>query len=352
MARRNRSRTASDEPLGVLYVDKPAGPTSAEVCDFLRWVLRTRSVGHCGTLDPGATGLLVCCVGPATKLVPLLTEVDKTYRARFVLGTATTTADAAGDVVAQAELDDATWARAGDALAGLLGTHELAPPAFSAVRVDGERAHQRARRGESFEVPSRPMVVHEIGDIQVVRREERGEMEATMRVSKGSFIRSFAEELGRRLGVPAHLGALHRIASGDCSLANPRSLCGFEVSPMPPGPDGKPRHRIRYRAADDDRASQAAAIAEHLLDPITVLGIPRLDASGDAQGEDLARRLGHGQSVDQEHPALRKVTPHGELAVLAARGLVLCRFMVEDGHTVLRVVRTLRPLPSSGASGP
>ncbi|MBV1862323.1 MAG: hypothetical protein KUG77_28140, partial [Nannocystaceae bacterium] len=111
-----RRKRPADEPLGILYIDKPAGPTSAEVCDFVRWVLRTHSVGHCGTLDPGATGLLVCCVGPATKLVSLLTDDDKTYRGRFVLGSSTTTADAAGEVTSRAELDDATWARAPEAL--------------------------------------------------------------------------------------------------------------------------------------------------------------------------------------------------------------------------------------------
>lgn len=338
MAKRRRG---ADEPFGVLYLDKPAGPTSAEVCDFVRWVLRTPAVGHCGTLDPDATGLLVCCVGPATKLVSLLTDDDKTYRGRFVLGASTTTADAAGEVTARADLSDATWARAVDVLKGLLGTHELRPPIFSAVRIDGERAHAKARRGDVFEVPKRPMTVFSVTDIEVVAR---GEIAATVRVSKGSFIRSLAVELGERLGVPAHLGGLHRIGSGAASLQHPSAISGFDVTPMPPGPDGKPRHRVRVQGVADDRVPQAQALLERLLDPIEVLGVPVLDVPQSPNGEDLVRRVGHGQAIAAAHPMLSGVAPAGTLAVRAGSGLVLCRFEPATDGPVLRVFRTLRPL--------
>lgn len=336
-----KRKRRADEPLGVLYIDKPAGPTSAEVCDFVRWVLRTPAVGHCGTLDPDATGLLVCCVGPATKLVSLLTDDDKTYRGRFVLGSSTTTADAAGEVTARAELQNATWARAPEVLNGLLGTHELSPPIFSAVRIDGERAHEKARRGDVFEVPKRPMTVFSIADVEVV---SRGEIAATVRVSKGSFIRSLAVELGERLGVPAHLGGLHRVASGGCSLLHPRAISGFDVSPMSPRPDGKPRHRVRVSGVEDDRAAQAQALLGGLLDPIEVLGIPVLEVPQSAQGEDFVRRVGHGQAIAADHPVLCARAPEGTLAVRAGSGLVLCRFEPAQDGSVLRVERMLRPL--------
>lgn len=344
-----RRKRAADEPLGVLYIDKPAGPTSAEVCDFVRWVLRTRSVGHCGTLDPGATGLLVCCVGPATKLVSMLTEDDKTYRGRFVLGTSTTTADAAGEVTNHAELDASTWERAPEVLAGLLGTHELSPPAYSAVRIDGERAHEKARRGEDFEVPTRPMTVFSVTDVEVV---SRGQIAATMRVSKGSFIRSLAIELGRQLGVPAHLGALHRVASGTCSLDDPRAISGFDVAPMPARPDGKPRHRLRLSGVDDDRDAQARALLAGLHDPAEVLGLSVLDVPQGAHADDLVRRIGHGQAISAQHPLLRDRTPTGILGVRRGAGLVLCRFEAGEDGPVLRVERTLRPLVQDSPTRP
>lgn len=339
MGRRTRRR--DDEPLGVLYVDKPAGPTSAEVCDFLRWTLRTRSVGHCGTLDPAATGLLVCCVGAATKLVPMLTDDDKTYRGRFVLGRSTTTADAAGEVLQTAEVGDETWGRAIPVLEGLVGTHSLSPPAFSAVRIDGERSHQKARRGEVVEVPARAMTVFSVEGACAL---ERGVAEATMRVSKGSFIRSLAEEWGRQLGLPAHLGALHRVGSGRCSLEHAHAVTGFDVSPMPPRPDGKPRHRIRVAAAADDRDAQAEFLRARLVGPAAVLGLPAFELSHDAHGEDIVRRIRHGQPVPADHPGLRGLAPEGSVVLRAGPGRVLCRFDGQGADAAWRILRTLRPL--------
>ncbi|MEM6292954.1 MAG: tRNA pseudouridine(55) synthase TruB [Myxococcota bacterium] len=345
MAKRRRDRG----PTGVLWIDKPAGPTSAEVCDFLRWVLRTRAVGHCGTLDPDATGLLVCCVGAGTKLVPELVDDDKRYRAIFALGRSTTTADAAGDVLDEAPLGEDAWAAAPSAVQGLRGAHRLSPPAFSAVRVDGERAHEKARRGEVVEVPARDMVVHAV---EGVRPLERGRIEATLSVSKGSFIRSFAEELGRRLGVPAHLAALHRVGSGRNTLEDPRALSGFDVHPLDPRPDGKPRHRIRLRGVEDTREAQAAAVMAGLISPIEALALPCVDASRDAHGADLAMRLGFGQAVAADHPALREGPRHGRIAVTRGQSLVLARWAGEGDGAELRVDRTIVGFDRSGDTSP
>ena len=246
-------------------------------------------------------------------------------------------------------VDDSTWQRAPAVLAGMVGVHQLAPPAFSAVRIDGERAHEKARRGESFDMPTRTMIVHAVDGVRLLAP---GELEATLRVSKGSFIRSIAVELGARLGVPAHLGALHRLGSGHGALDHPRAVRHFEVRPLDPRPDGKPRHRIRIAGVADDREAQGRALLERLVDPVEVLGIPVLEVSQDARGEDLRRRLGHGQAVPADHPALVECVPEGMLAVRAGRGLVLCAF--EDGETglALRVSRTLSPLAFEAAQGP
>ena len=345
MAKRKRDRG----PTGVLWVDKPAGPTSAEVCDFLRWVLRTRAVGHCGTLDPDATGLLVCCVGAGTKLVPELVEDDKQYRAVFSLGRSTTTADAAGEVVDEAPLSEATWSAAAAAVEGLVGSHRLSPPAFSAVRIDGERAHEKARRGEAVHVPARNMVVHAVDGVRPL---ERGHIEATLSVSKGSFIRSFAEELGRRLDVPAHLASLHRVGSGRNTLDDARALSGFDVHPLDPRPDGKPRHRIRLRGVGDTREAQAAAVLAGLISPVEALALPCVDASRDAHGSDLATRLSHGQGVPADHPSLREAPRHGRIAVTRGESLVLARWAGEGTSAELRVDRTIISFDRSRDTSP
>ncbi len=349
MGRRSRG---SAGPTGVLWVDKPAGPTSAEVCDFLRWVLRTRAVGHCGTLDPAATGLLVCCVGAATRLVPLLVDDDKTYRATFVLGASTTTADAQGDVVAEAAVEDEVWAQTPDAVQALLGEHQLSPPAFSAVKIDGERAHARARRGEVVELPPRPMRVFEVEQVEPGPRSGgRAEISAVLRVSKGSFIRSLAELLGRRLGVPCHLGRLHRLASGASRLGE-RGLSGFDVTPLPPRPDGKPRHRLRLRGAEPDREGQAAAVLTALVSPVEVLGRPSLDLSQVAQGDDLARRLGHGQPIEASHPGLAGAPRDQPLVLTRGESLVVTRWDGSGDSAVLRIDRTIVPLTTGDGLPP
>ena len=124
-------------PFGVLAVHKPAGPTSHDIVAWVRWGLGTREAGHCGTLDPAATGLLLVCVGGATRLVQLLTAEDKTYDATFVLGSETDTLDAEGEVTRRAPVDDDAVERARACVEGLRGAHALPPPAYSAVKVDG-----------------------------------------------------------------------------------------------------------------------------------------------------------------------------------------------------------------------
>ena len=195
-------RRAEDPVLhGVLLVDKPAGPTSHDVVGWIRWVLGVRRVGHAGTLDPAATGLLVIGVGGATKLAPYLTGQDKRYRARFVLGASTTTADGEGPVVETLACPPDLEARIPAALAALAEVRALPPPVFSAIHVDGRRAHELAREGHAPVLEERPMEVRALVPGPVRRRGDRVEVEVELLVSKGTYVRSLAEAFGRLLTV-------------------------------------------------------------------------------------------------------------------------------------------------------
>jgi len=258
-----------------LLIDKPAGPTSHDIVGWVRWALGERAVGHCGTLDPAATGLLVVCVGPATKLVEHLTAVDKRYLARFVLGRSTTTADAEGETIAEtpipAERLDELLTRANAALADLVGPLELAPPAFSAIKVDGKRAHALARAGEAPELPPRPMTVERLvvtgtgGGGSGDGDGDTGWLDADLTVSKGTYVRSLAQELGRRLGLPAHLGALRRLACGTLTLDDPLALTGLRANALPPIEGRPPRWRVELDPADRERTG--AALLERMAAP-------------------------------------------------------------------------------------
>lgn len=227
---------------GVLVLDKPAGPSSHEMVAWVRRVLGERRVGHCGTLDPAATGVLVVCVGEATKLVAWLTDDDKRYTATIVVGRSTTTADAGGDTLETAVVTDADVARAGQAIAGLHGPLELSPPNVSAVLVDGVRAHARARAGEHFTLPTRTMIVHaaQLASIDLAARS----LTATFDVGKGTYIRALAEHLGRLVELPAHLATLRRLSTGAFTLADAAAAGPIRAEPAGARPDGKPRHRV------------------------------------------------------------------------------------------------------------
>lgn len=295
---------------GLLLVDKPEGPTSHDVVGWIRWGLDVASVGHCGTLDPAASGLLVVCVGPATRLVPYLTDDDKTYRARFALGRSTTTDDREGETLATAPVSPELHAAALASLPALVGEHALPPPAYSAVKIDGERAHRLARRGEVLDLPARPMTVHTISETGAGEGAEPW-VEATLRVSKGTYIRSLAVLLGQRLGVPVHLAGLRRLACGRAALTDPRAVAGILAEREPPArPGAPPRTRLRLPDALE-RPQLRARLAASLIEPTSQLSLPI--AAIDAADPRLAR-LAQGQPVaDAGWPA-------GERIVLRAPG--------------------------------
>jgi tRNA pseudouridine55 synthase len=202
---------------GVLSVLKPPGMTSHDVVDFVRrFVPRRARVGHAGTLDPSAAGVLVICLGAATRLAEYLMEGGKEYRAEVALGVTTDTLDADGTVLAECDASSLTEAVVRAALATLVGPQLMAPPMYSAARVRGERLYDLARRGESAEPQPRPVTVHS-ADLVAFSPGARATALADIRCSKGTYIRVLAAQLGERLGVGAHLSFLVRTAVG-CHL--------------------------------------------------------------------------------------------------------------------------------------
>jgi tRNA pseudouridine55 synthase len=218
------------EPSGLVVVDKPGGFTSHDVVARLRRILRTRKVGHAGTLDPMATGVLVCGVGRGTKLLGHLALGTKAYTATIRLGVTTTTDDAEGEVVST--VSDTAAAGIGDdavaaAVAALTGEILQVPSAVSAVQVDGRRAYARVRAGEEVVLPARPVTVAAF----TVRARRGDELDVAVECSSGTYVRALARDLGAALGVGGHLTALRRTRVGPFLLAHARTLPQVEADP-------------------------------------------------------------------------------------------------------------------------
>ena len=317
---RGRGTSRRPGPDGVLLVDKAGsqggrrGPTSHDVVDLVRRALGTRRVGHAGTLDPMASGLLVVLVGRGTKLAPYLTGADKVYEAEVSLGQRTDTLDADGRVVEERAVPPLTDGDVERALDRFRGVFEQRVPEVSAVRVGGERLHARVRRGERVEPPSRPVRVEALrrvgGEIPRLR--------LWMRVSKGFYVRSLARDLGEALGTVAHLRALRRLASGP-----------FEVD------EALPFEVLRAASAGEDAARRRLSEALWPLGRAAAASMPvvRLDARE-------AEAVGYGRPLPLE--VVRnagELRPEQPLALLDARGL-LAIGAVRDG--ALRVLRGMR----------
>ncbi|MDD2903312.1 MAG: tRNA pseudouridine(55) synthase TruB, partial [Syntrophales bacterium] len=204
---------------GILLIDKPAGPSSFEVVRRVRKALKVRKAGHGGTLDPFATGLLLLCIGEATKLVPFLMPEPKTYRAQVKLGEETDTQDLTGQVVARSEELPAP-AQVYEAAAGFVGEIEQVPPMYSALRHQGKRLYQLARRGETVEVKPRKVTIYSLEVLEV----DLPRVRLQVRCSPGTYIRTLAADLGQALGCGAHLAALRRLAVGPFKVAEALAL--------------------------------------------------------------------------------------------------------------------------------
>jgi len=275
---------------GIVVVDKPGGMTSHDVVARVRKLAHTRRVGHAGTLDPMATGVLVVGVGRATRLLGYLAGHDKEYDATIRLGVSTTTDDAEGDVIDQRDasrVDDASLAAAVGALTGSI---EQVPAAVSAVKVGGVRAYKRVRDGEMVELDPRRVTVTTF-DI-VARRGD--DVDVHVACSTGTYVRALARDLGAALGVGAHLTALRRSRVG-----------GFRLG----------------------RALTLDQLAEHFelvpLGDVVAFAFPRWDATADD-----ARRIALGQRL-----ATRGL-PAGPVGVFAPDGAVVA--LVEERDDAIR----------------
>lgn len=219
---------------GLVVVDKPAGCTSHDVVARIRRLAGTRRVGHGGTLDPMATGVLLVGIGRATRLLGHLAAADKSYTATVRLGASTTTDDAEGEVVEIKPAGAVSEAAIGSALARLTGPIEQVPPAFSAVKLAGRPAYARARAGERVELAARRVTVHRL-ELRELRRDgDSTELDLEVDCSTGTYIRAIARDLGVLLEVGGHLSALRRTRVAGFTLDAAHPL-GAELSVLPLG---------------------------------------------------------------------------------------------------------------------
>lgn len=219
-----RRTKADDGPGGLVIVDKPAGWTSHDVVGRVRRLARTRRVGHAGTLDPMATGVLVVGVEKTTRLLGHLALTRKTYEATIRLGQSTVTDDAEGEVTASTDAANVSDDMLRGVIPSLTGEIMQRPSAVSAIKVDGVRSYKRVREGEEVELAARPVTVYRF-DVHGIRREgPLIDVDVTVECSSGTYIRALARDLGAELGVGGHLTMLRRTAVGPYTLASARPL--------------------------------------------------------------------------------------------------------------------------------
>jgi len=223
------ARRGATELSGILVIDKPSGMTSHDVVNRVRRVTGERRVGHAGTLDPMATGVLVVLVGPATRLAPYLSSAEKTYEARIAFGAETDTDDAEGRVTRTAAVPDEVCDpfAAAAMVASLVGVHEQIPPAYSAIKRGGVVAYEAARKGEALELEPRTV---EVASAELVGvHVDPAAWDVAFAVSKGTYIRALARDLGRAVDCAAHLSALRRTRSGALSIQDAHTLEELEA---------------------------------------------------------------------------------------------------------------------------
>jgi len=201
-------------PSGVLLIDKAPDMTSHDVVAIARRALNTKKIGHCGTLDPMATGLLMLVIGRATKIQDLLMSEDKEYQGTLTLGKTTSTQDRQGEVLEERHVDAFTPAQIEDAFGKYTGAFEQIPPMVSAIKKDGVPLYKLARKGVEIERAPRPVHVTSYK----VSRIELPEVDFTVNCSKGFYVRTYAHDIGELLGCGAHLSALRRTRSGKFNL--------------------------------------------------------------------------------------------------------------------------------------
>jgi tRNA pseudouridine55 synthase len=286
---------------GLVVVDKPAGMTSHDVVSRCRRIFCTRKVGHAGTLDPMATGVLVVGIERATKILGLITATDKSYAATIRLGQTTATEDAEGEVLQTVSAACLTDADIEAAVAALRGEISQIPSTVSAVKVGGKRAYQLAREGQAVELAARPVRIDRF-EVRDVRR-QAGLIDADVEVdcSSGTYIRALARDIGAALGVGGHLTALRRTRVGRFSLDEARTLDALAESPQ----------------------------LSYTLDEACLLAFPRRDLT-----DEEAESARHGR-------ALEPAGLEGIYAAATSDGRVIS--LLRDDATRTKSVAVLRP---------
>ncbi len=314
MARRSR-RGGQKVLHGALLLDKPRGPTSHDMVALARKALGTRTVGHAGTLDPMATGLLVLAVGEATKLVPYLSAESKLYAATVALGRTTDSLDADGRVTEQLPVPpDLTRAAVQSAARPFLGTIEQKPPAVSALKSGGRPLYERVRRGEPVDPPARRVEVHALHILDV----RQTEIDLQVECGKGFYVRALGRDLALALGTVGHLSALRRLRSGP-----------FEVE------RAIDAETLRRAAADDAERSRLRA---RLLPPAECCGsLPQLTLTDQGREDALHGRPVSLSQIVSLPPALR---PEALVALLDADSRLVA--IARAGRDALQVERGFR----------
>ena len=219
---------------GFLVVDKDPEMTSHDVVAMGRRALGTRKVGHAGTLDPMATGVLVLGFGNGTRLLQYVTNGDKSYQATVVLGAATVTDDHEGEIISTADVSGISEIDIETELAKMRGTIAQRPSSVSAVKVDGERAHARVRAGEVFELPAREVTISNLEILEIRRIADRIEVDIDVTCSAGTFIRAIARDCGAALGVGGHLNKLRRTRVAGFGLDHTVSITALKAQDFTP----------------------------------------------------------------------------------------------------------------------
>lgn len=197
---------------GLLIIDKPKYKTSHDIVDIARKSLKTRRIGHIGTLDPHATGVLVLCVNKATKLVKFFADQSKVYEAELIIGYATDSDDVTGKVINEIDVSHLTEAEVKKALLSFVGESNQVPPKFSAIKMNGLKLYEMARKQIDIgHIEPRKVIVHQINDIQFLKLGKQIHLKAMIHVSKGTYIRSIARDLGEKLNAFGTLGELRRV---------------------------------------------------------------------------------------------------------------------------------------------
>lgn len=256
MARRGSSGLSR-----IVAIDKPVGMSSHDVVNKVRNVYQERRVGHSGTLDPLASGVLTVCVGPATRLNSYLVDHDKTYEVEIELGAATTTDDKEGQVISQGvmkdEYFDPSFAR--EKIASLKGARKQIPPAYSAIKVNGQKAYDTARKGKIIDLKPRDIEIYDatfVGICEVISQSGQrvAVWTAKLHVSKGTYIRSIARDLGNSLGCFGHVRALRRLSVGTLDISQCVTLEQLREAPNLAVVDPLQLLRVRYAFISDKKA--------------------------------------------------------------------------------------------------